>query len=241
MSNVPTLEEMLKAGIHFGHRTSKWHPKMSPYVFTARGGLHVIDLRKTQKMLGGAMDFLKKMAAEDKTVVFVGTKAQAKKIVRAVAEEVGQPYVSGKWLAGTLTNFPIIRRVIKKYTDLIEERDTGKLNKYTKKERLEIDREIKRLESKVGGLAALRRLPDALFVWDIKVEDNAVKEAKKRNIPVIAICDTNVNPMDVKYIIPANDDATKGVKLIMAAIRAAMLEGKEDRTRAALANQKVQA
>lgn len=228
MVKVPSLEEMLKAGMHFGHRTSRWHPKMKPFIFTSRKGVYVIDLAKTQLMLGAAMDFIKQLAGEGKTVLFVGTKNQVRKPLKKMAEEVNMPYVSEKWLGGCLTNFYIIKKTIKKYQDLVGKKEAGKLEKYTKKERLDFDREIERLEMKVGGLVGLNKLPDALFVWDIKKEKTAVEEARKKNIPIIAVCDTNVNPDPVNYIIPANDDATKAIKLVLAVVKEAVEEGKRN-------------
>lgn len=219
---------MLKAGLHFGHRTSKWHPKMAPFIFGARNGVHVIDLQKTQKMLGIALEHIKKMTSEGKVIIFVGTKDQVRKPLKQMATEAGVPYVSEKWIGGLLTNFPIIRKNIKKYVDLVEKKKTGRLDKYTKKEKLEFDREIAKLELRVGGLVNINKNPDALFIWDIKNEATALAEAKKKNIEVIAICDTNTNPIDIDYIIPANDDATKGIKLILNSIKEAVLEGKAE-------------
>lgn len=214
MYKIPTIEAMLKAGMHFGHRTSKWHPKMEPYIFGARNGIHIIDLNKSQKKLQEAMEFIEKLASEGKTILFVGTKIQVKSELKEAAQSFDMPYVTEKWLGGCLTNFSVIKRMISKYNKLIEDKTSGKLNKYTKKERLEFDREIGKLETKVGGLTKLNKLPDAIFVWGIKDEKTAVLEAKKKNIPVIAICDTNADPKNVNYIIPSNDDATKTVKLL---------------------------
>ncbi|MFH0892714.1 MAG: 30S ribosomal protein S2 [Candidatus Falkowbacteria bacterium] len=226
MTKLPTIEQMLKAGMHFGHRTSKWHPKMEPFIFGAHGGVHVIDLVKSRKMLETALEFMKKFAAEGKMILFVGTKMQVKKPLKDMAEEVDMPYISEKWMGGCLTNFLIIKKLIKKYKDLLDDKSTGKLDKYTKKERLEFDREIKRLELRVGGLTKLSRLPDAIFVWDIKHEKTAVTEARKKNIPLIAICDTNVNPTGINYVIPSNDDATKTIKLVLGLIKDTINEGK---------------
>ena len=219
MVKLPTLEEMLKAGMHFGHQTSKWHPKMEQYIFTSRKGVYIIDLTKTRKMMETTIEFMKKLSAEGKTILFVGTKNQVKKPMQAMAEEIKMPYVIGKWLGGSLTNFAIIKKSIKKYTDLIEKKETGKLDKYTKKERLNFDREIKKLEMKVGGLVNLKKLPDAVFIWDLKKEKTAVEESIKKNIPIIAVCDTNVNPELANYVIPSNDDATKTVKLLLNTIK----------------------
>ncbi|MDD4901264.1 MAG: 30S ribosomal protein S2 [Patescibacteria group bacterium] len=223
-----SLEEMLKAGMHFGHRTSKWHPKMEPFIFGSRKGIHIIDLRKTQTMLAAALDYLKKQAREGKSILFVGTKMQVKNALKKTAEEIKMPYVSERWLGGTLTNFAVIRNLVRKYKDLVEKRNSGKLDKYTKKERLDFDREILKLETNVGGLVSLAKTPDVIFIWDIKKEKTALNEALKKNIPLVAVCDTNVNPTGVKYIIPANDDATKGIKLVMALIKEAVEEGKAE-------------
>lgn len=214
MYKLPTVETMLKAGMHFGHRTSKWHPKMAPFIFGSRNGVHIIDLTKTETLLKEAMDYLEKLTEEGKTILFVGTKIQVKDHLKQVAIDTNMPYVTEKWLGGCLTNFPIIRKMITKYNNLVSDKTSGKLERYTKKERLEFDRTIAKLERKVGGLTKLTKLPDALFVWDIKNESTAVLEAKKTNIPVIAVCDTNGDPKNVSYIIPSNDDATKTVKLL---------------------------
>ena len=218
---------MLKAGMHFGHRTSKWHPKMEPYIFTSRNGVYVIDLVKSRAMMETALDFIAKFAKEGKVVLFVGTKPQVKAPMKAMAQEINMPYITEKWMGGCLTNFDIIKKMIHKYVGLQKDKVAGKLDKYTKKERLEIDRDIARLELKVGGLTELNKMPDAIFVWDIKSEKTAVAEAKKRNIPIIAICDTNVNPTGINYIIPSNDDATKTVKLVLNAIKDSVLEAKK--------------
>lgn len=227
MSKVPTIEQMLKAGMHFGHRTSKWHPKMAPYIFTARNGVHVIDLVKSRTMLENSLEFITKFTKEGKVVLFVGTKPQVKGPMKAMAAEIGAPYITEKWMGGCLTNFDVIKKMINKYVGMQKDKQTGKLDKYTKKERLDIDRDIARLELKVGGLTNMTKMPDAIFVWDIKVEKTAVQEAQKKNIPVIAICDTNVNPTGINYIIPSNDDATKTVKLILNAIKETVLEAKK--------------
>ncbi len=224
---IPSIEEMLKAGMHFGHRTSKWHPKMKPYIFTVRNGIHIINLIKTRKFLENALEFITKAAQEGKTILFVGTKAQVKKPIERLAQETGMPYITGKWMGGCLTNFNVIKKSIKKYKDLLNQKESGKLNKYTKKERLDFDREISKLKIKFGGLVNLNKLPDAIFVWDIKKEKTAILEAKRKNIPVIAICDTNVNPSGIKYIIPSNDDATKTIKLILRLVGEAIKEGKK--------------
>lgn len=233
MSKLPTVEEMLKSGMHFGHRTSRWHPKMKPFIFTSKNGVHIIDLMKSQKMLGTAIDFMKKLSSENKVVLFVGTKTQVREPMKAMCEAIGMPYIVGKWMGGCMTNFSVIKKMIKNYRDLLEQKQSGKLAKYTKKERLELDREMERLEFKVGGLVNLNKLPDAIFVWDIKQESTAVAEAKKKNIPLIGICDTNVNPTDINYVIPSNDDATKTIKLVLNSIKESLLENKTEAGKAA--------
>jgi small subunit ribosomal protein S2 len=228
MAKLPTLEKMLEAGMHFGHSASRWHPKMKPYIFTERKGVYIIDLAKSQKMLATALEFMENLVRESKTILFVGTKNQVKKIMKETAEAVNQPYISEKWSGGVLTNFSIFRKMINKYKGLVEEKTLGKLDRYTKKERSEFDKEIKRLELKVGGLVNLNKLPDALFIWDIKKEKTAVAEAITKNIPIIAVCDTNSNPQLVNYVIPGNDDASKAVRLIMDCIKDNLLEAKKE-------------
>ncbi len=227
MSTIPTIEQMLKAGMHFGHRTSKWHPKCEPFIFGARNGVHIIDLVKSKKMLEEALDFIKKLVSEGKIIMFVGTKIQAKKTLEKIAKECEMPYAHEKWMGGCLTNFLVIKKVIKKYNDLTRDKAAGKLEKYTKKERVDIDKDLAKLKLKVGGLTDLNRLPDTLFIWDINEEKTAVTEAKKKNIPIIAVCDTNANPQSINYVIPANDDATKTIKLILNTVKDAIIEAKK--------------
>lgn len=218
MISVPKVEDMLKAGMHFGHRTNRWHPKMEQFIFTSKNGIYIIDLKKTQEKMQAALEFMAKLVTEGKSILFVGTKNQVSEPLKKMAQEVNQPYIVGKWLGGYLTNFAVVKKSVKKYLDLIEKRDSGKLEKYTKKERLNFEREIKKLELRVGGLTALNKMPDALFIWDIREEETAVKEAIQKNIPIVAICDTNVNPELTNYPIPANDDSTKTIKLVLDAI-----------------------
>ncbi len=222
----PSVVEMLEAGMHFGHRTFKWHPKMKPYIFEARKGIHIIDLEKTKVKLEEALAFISKTAAEGKVLLFVGTKNQVKEPLEEAAKAMGMPYVSQHWLGGTLTNFAIIRNSIRLFQDLTEKKDQGKLEKYTKKERLNFDRRIAKLSQTVGGLVGMNRTPDAVFIWDIKHEETALAEAKKKKIPVIAVCDTNVNPDDIDYVIPANDDASKAIILIMKLIEENVMAAK---------------
>lgn len=215
---IPSLEEMMKAGMHFGHRTNRWHPKMEPFIFSRKNGIYIINLEKTQEQLKIALEFMSKLVKDNKSILFVGTKKQVKDPLREMAQELKAPYIVGKWIGGLLTNFTVVKKLIKKYVDLLNDRDTGRLNKYTKKEQLGFNRDIKRLEERVGGLVELAKLPDAIFIWDLKEERTAVAEAHNKNIPIIAICDTNVNPELAQYPIPANDDASKTVELILSTI-----------------------
>lgn len=228
MVNLPSVEEMLKAGMHFGHRTNRWHPKMKPFIYTDKKGVYIIDLNKSREKLAEAMEFISGLVSEGKSVLFVGTKNQVKAGMKKMAEAAGMPYIVGKWLGGYLTNFAVVKKSVQKYKELVEAKNSGKLEKYTKKERLDFDREIKKLEERVGGLTALNKLPDALFVWDIKEEETAIIEARTKNIPIIAICDTNVNPEMVNYPIPANDDATKTIALLMETIKNVILDAKKN-------------
>jgi small subunit ribosomal protein S2 len=228
MITIPKIEDMLKAGMHFGHRTNRWHPKMKQFIFSSKNGIYIIDLHKTQEKMQEALEFIAKLVGEGKNILFVGTKSQVSAPLKKMATETGQSYVVGKWLGGYLTNFAIVKKSVKKYLDLIEKREGGKLEKYTKKERLNFDREIKKLEERVSGLVSLNKLPDAIFVWDLKEEETAVREAIQKHIPIIAVCDTNVNPELANYPIPANDDSTKTIKLILDAIQGAVVEGKKN-------------
>lgn len=227
MAKLPTIEEMMEAGMHFGHNVSRWHPKMKPFIFGSRRNIYIIDLVKSQKMMENALTFIENLAKESKTVLFVGTKNQVKKALKETASAIEMPYVSEKWMGGLLTNFPIFKKMIRKYRDLLEEKNSGKLERYNKKERLMIEREIARLEIKVGGLVNLQKLPDALFIWDMKKEKTAVAEAHTKNIPVVALCDTNVNPALANYPIPGNDDASKTVTLVLNTIKEGVLEAKK--------------
>ncbi len=214
-ASLPSVAQMLEAGMHFGHRTYKWHPKMKPYIFEARKGIHIIDLEKTSAQLEAALTFIARAVAEGKNVLFVGTKSQVKKQLQEAAQECGMPYICERWLGGTLTNFHIIRNSIRTYVDLLEKKESGKLEKYTKKERIQFDRQIAKLSLSVGGLVGLNRTPDIIFIWDIKHEETALAEAKKKRIPIVAVCDTNVNPTGIDFVIPANDDASKAITLIL--------------------------
>ena len=205
---------------------------MKPYIFTSKKGVYLIDINQTKTKLDEALTYMAELLKTDKTILFVGTKNQVRVPLEAMAKELALPYVTGKWLGGYLTNFAVVKKSIKKYQDLLAQRDGGKLDKYNKKEQLNISREIKRLEDRVAGLAMLTKLPDALFVWDIKKEETAINEAIAKEIPIIAICDTNVDPTLVDYPIPANDDSSKTVKLILSEIKDMILAAREEKSKA---------
>ena len=218
MTKIPDLMTMLKSGVHFGHQLSKRNPKMKPYIFTAKSGFHIINLEQTQEKLAEALAFVNKVVANGGTILFLATKKQAQKIVTNHAKDCGMPFITERWLGGTFTNFGEISKLIKKYSSLKKQKEAGELSKYTKKERLEIEREIEKLHQIVGGIEGMTKIPDAIFVIDIKKEKTAIAEAVKRNIPIIAMCDTNVNPAPINYVIPANDDAVKSIDLITGLI-----------------------
>ena len=229
MPQIPDLLSMLQAGVHFGHRLSKRHPKMEPYIFMSKGGFHIINLEQTQIKLQTALDFTKKVVSNGGTILFLGTKKQAQSIISKHAKDCGMPYITERWLGGTITNYGEISRLIRKYVDLKRKKSLGQLDKYTKKERLDFDKEIEKLDKMVGGVETLTKTPDAIFVIDIKNEKTAVAEARKKNIPIIALVDTNVNPELVSYPIPANDDSVKSIEIFTSLMAQAVLEGAKDR------------
>jgi small subunit ribosomal protein S2 len=205
---------------------------MDPYLFGVRNTVHVIDLERTREKLQGACDAVKALAKEGKTILFVGTKDQAKPIIREAAMRVGMPYVVGRWLGGTITNFAVISKVIQKYRSLVRSRDTGELaQKYTKFEQSQMRQEIERLEGAVGGIVELQRLPDALFIVDIREEETAVREAKRKGVTTFAICDSNVDPTQVTYPIPGNDDAVSSIQILVRIFTDAVQEGIEERAK----------
>lgn len=219
-------EEMAKAGLHFGHRTSRINPKISPYLYGVRNTVHIFDLEKTAEKLKEALTFIQKIVKEDKIILVVGTKIQIKDLAKEMAKECGLPYVAERWLGGTLTNFETIKKRIGYFKDLEKKKTEGELIKYTKKERAQMDKELKDLEIKFGGIKNLEKLPDALFVLDMKKDNLAVKEARAKNVKVIGIADTNTDPTLADYPIPANDDAISSVRYILDKAREAMLEAK---------------
>lgn len=228
MANSPKLTDMLQAGVHFGHQSSKWHPRMKKYIFGTRQGIHIINLEQTQKALDEAMSFAKKTALRGGTILFVGTKKQASGLVAAAAKSCNMPYVDKRWLGGTLTNFASIAQVIRKLKDMKRRTEKGEYAKYTKFEQMKFAEEIALLEEKVGGMQDMLRIPDAIFVLDIRKDKTAVEEANRRGVKVIAICDTNVDPTDVDFPVPANDDAVKAIELMANMMAGAIKEGRAE-------------
>jgi small subunit ribosomal protein S2 len=224
-----TMKALLEAGVHFGHRTRRWNPKMRSYIFTERNGIHIIDLSQTLEQVHRTYDMVRDIAANGGVVLFVGTKRQAQDTIMRESERAGMPFVSQRWLGGTLTNFQTIRRRVKYLTNLEARRARGELELMTKKEALDIEREIEKLNLRLGGIKSMETLPDALFVIDVRREHIAVKEASILGIPVIAMVDTNCNPEMINVVIPSNDDAIRAIKLITGAIADAALEGRQIR------------
>ncbi len=224
-----TFEEMLDAGVHFGHLRRKWNPNMAPYIFMERNGIHIIDLYKTQAKLDDALKALKQIAKSGRKVLFVATKKQAKDIVAESVKKVNMPYVTERWPGGMLTNFATIRKAVRKMTAIDKMKTTNSWNNLSKRERLQIDRERAKLEKNLGSISDMSRLPAALFVVDILKENIAVAEARKLNIPTFALVDTNSDPTLIDFPIPANDDASKSISLIVNAATQAIAEGLAER------------
>lgn len=222
----PNMKQLLEAGVHFGHQTNKWHPKMRPYIFTSRNGIYIIDLQQTVKMFKEAYDFVKETASKGGKILFVGTKKQAQSAVEEEAKKCGMFFVTQRWLGGTLTNYHTIKQSIERLKKLEAMKEEGAYEGLTKKEVLHLERERFKLEKYLGGIKDMGGLPDAIFVIDIKKENIAVSEAKKLGIPVIAVVDTNCSPDGIDYIIPGNDDAIRAIKLFASSIADACLEGK---------------
>ena len=225
--SVISMKQLLEAGVHFGHQTRRWNPKMAKYIFTQRNGIHIIDLQKTVKKLDNAYNFIKTIAEEGKTVLFVGTKKQAQESVKSEALRSGSCFVNARWLGGMLTNFSTIRKRVSRLHQLKIMETDGTFELLPKKEVIKLRLEIEKLEKFLGGVKDMKELPGALFVVDPKKERIAVAEAKKLDIPVVAIVDTNCDPDLVDYVIPGNDDAIRAVKLVSAAIANAVIEGRE--------------
>lgn len=225
--SVVAMKQLLEAGVHFGHQTRRWNPKMAEYIFQARNGIHIIDLQKSSKKLDEAYDFLKNQAEEGKTVLFVGTKKQAQECAKEAAEKCGMYYVNQRWLGGTLTNFKTIRNRIKRLTDIEKMQEDGTFEVLPKKEVILLKKEMEKLEKNLGGIKEMTEIPGVMFVVDPNKEKIAILEARKLGIPVIGLVDTNCNPEDVDYAIPGNDDAIRAVKLIMDVMANAVIEGRQ--------------
>ena len=228
MSRV-NFDQLLEAGVHFGHLKRKWNPAMAPYIFMERNGIHIIDLYKTVAKVDEAAEIMKNLAKQGKKVLFVATKKQAKQVVADKASSIGMPYVIERWPGGMLTNFPTIRKAIKKMASIDKMTNDGTFDNLSKREKLQITRQRAKLEKTLGSIVDLTRLPSALFVVDVMKEHIAVREANRLGIPVIGLVDTNSDPSNIDYVIPANDDATKSVEVILGAICEAMNEGLQER------------
>lgn len=225
--SIISMKQLLEAGVHFGHQTRRWNPKMKPYIFTARNGIYIIDLQKTLRCFEVAYDFARKIASEGEEILFVGTKRQAQDAIKEEAIRCGSPYVNTRWLGGTLTNFVTITSRIARLKELEELQSSGRIDLYPIKEAMKLKKELAKLQSSLGGMKNMNRLPGALFVADIKKDQIAVLEARKLGIPVIGIVDTNCDPDLVDCIIPANDDAIRAIKLIAGKIADAIIEAKQ--------------
>lgn len=236
MPNV-TFEQMLEAGVHFGHLTRKWNPKMAPYIFMERNGIHIIDLQKTMVKLDEATEALRKIARQGRKILFVATKKQAKDVVANLVKDTNMPYVIERWPGGMLTNFPTIRKAVKKMSNIDKMMTDGTFENLSKRERLQITRQRAKLEKNLGSIADLTKLPAALFVVDVQKEYIAVREAQRLGIPVFAMVDTCCDPSEIDYVIPANDDATQSIELIMGevidAVKQGLMERKMEKANAA--------
>jgi small subunit ribosomal protein S2 len=223
---IPSVKKLAEVGLHFGHREGRWHPSMKPYIFSSQKGVHIIDLEKSQKKLKEALRFIKDQAGQRKTVLLVGTKIRVGEIVKKIGDQEKIPYINLKWLGGMLTNFETIKKNIKRMRDLEEKKKEDQLGHLTKRERGEIDQEIKELNEIYGGIREMVKLPDLVIVLDLRTDSLAVREAKRLNIPVVALADTNVDITNIDYPIPGNDDAIKAVELVIKLIGQAYQEGR---------------
>ena len=222
--SVVAMKQLLEAGVHFGHQTRRWDPRMAEYIFQARNGIHIIDLQKTSKKLDDAYEFVRAQAEEGKNILFVGTKKQAQECVKEAAEKCGMFYINERWLGGTLTNFPTIRTRVERLTELERMEEDGTFDILPKKEVALLRKEMDKLNKNLGGIKEMTEIPDVMFIVDPKKEHIAILEAKKLNIPVVGLIDTNCNPNDVDYVIPGNDDAIRAVKLMTDVMANAVIE-----------------
>lgn len=221
-----SMKALLESGVHFGHRTNKWDPRMKPYIFTERNGIHILDLQQTVKLANQAYNVIRDTVSAGGTVLFVGTKRQAQETVAEEANRCGMPFVTERWMGGMLTNWSTMHQRIQELERLENLRDSGDINRLTKKEGLLIEREITRLQTRLSGVRSMKRTPDLLFIVDVGREDAAVAEANLLNIPIVALVDTNCNPQNVDFVIPSNDDAIRAIKLLVSKMADAVLEGK---------------
>ncbi|HNK64503.1 MAG TPA: 30S ribosomal protein S2 [Anaerolineales bacterium] len=221
-----SMKALLESGVHFGHRTNKWDPRMKPYIFTERNGIHILDLQQTVKLANNAYGVIRDAVSAGGTILFVGTKRQAQETVAEEATRAGMPYVTERWMGGMLTNWSTMHQRIQELERLENLRDSGEINRLTKKEGLLIGREITRLQTRLSGVRSMKRLPTLIFIVDVGREDSAVREANLLNIPIVALVDTNCNPQNVDYVIPSNDDAIRAIKLLVSKMADAVLEGK---------------
>ncbi|OFR34184.1 30S ribosomal protein S2 [Aerococcus sp. HMSC061A03] len=224
---VVSMKRLLEAGVHFGHQTRRWNPKMDRYIFTERNGIYIIDLQQTVKLIDEAYNYVRDLAANDGVVLFVGTKKQAQQSIEDEATRCGQFYVNHRWLGGTLTNWETIQKRVRRMKDIDRMEEDGTFDVLPKKEVLELEKEREKLQNNLGGIADMPRIPDVMFVVDPRKEHIAIKEAHKLNIPVIAMVDTNCDPDEVDYVIPSNDDAIRAVKLISQTMAEAVIEGRQ--------------
>ncbi|MBQ6445550.1 MAG: 30S ribosomal protein S2 [Clostridia bacterium] len=225
--SVVSMKQLLEAGVHFGHQTRRWNPKMAPYIFTERNGIYIIDLQKTVRKLEDAYTFVRDLSADNGTLLFVGTKKQAQDSIREEATRAGMPFVNARWLGGMLTNFKTIQNRIKRLQQLKAMKEDGTFDLLTKKEAAKLDLEIEKLEKFLGGITGMKKIPDAMFIVDPRKERIAVAEAHKLGIPIIAIVDTNCDPDEIDSVIPGNDDAIRAVRLISGAMADAVIEGRQ--------------
>ena len=230
---VVSMKQLLEAGVHFGHQTRRWNPKMATYIYTERNGIYIVDLQKTVKKLEEAYNFVRDLAAEGGTVLFVGTKKQAQDAIKEEAERVGMYYVNARWLGGMLTNFKTMRGRVDRLTQLKKMQEDGTFDMLPKKEVMKHMGEMEKLEKYLGGVKQMKKLPSALFVVDPRKEHNAIAEARKLGIPVVAIVDTNCDPDEIDYVIPGNDDAIRAIRLISSVMANAIAEGKREEESAA--------
>ncbi|MCR5041300.1 MAG: 30S ribosomal protein S2 [Clostridia bacterium] len=225
--SVVSMKQLLEAGVHFGHQTRRWNPKMKPYIYQERNGIYIIDLQKTVRQLDTAYSFVKDLSADGKDILFVGTKKQATDSIKEEAERCGMPFVNARWLGGMLTNFKTIQKRIRRLDQLKRMEEDGTFDLLTKKEAAKLALEREKLEKFIGGISAMRNIPAAMFIVDPRKERIAVLEARKLHIPIVAIVDTNCDPDEIDYVIPGNDDAIRAVKLISGAIASAVIEGRQ--------------